>query len=102
MYRGRGMAVADRILRVSATFRRSIERLGITAGSPANRVVSAAIRALTSNEIPGPGDFETTFAPTHVHVRRVAGCNVWLLYRFDDSHLFLLTARGQPPVPRDG
>lgn len=94
--------MADRILRVSTTFRRSIERLGIKAGSAAYRAVSAAMRALPTSELPGPGDFETEFAPTYAHARRGAGFNVWLLYRFDDDHLFLLTARGQPPVPRDG
>jgi len=102
MHRGGGMAVADRIFRISTTFRRSIERLGIKAGSPAYRAVSAAMRALPTTDLPGPGDFETAFAPTSAHVRRVTGFNVWLLYRFDDDHLFLLTARGQPPVPRDG
>lgn len=101
MYRGGGMAVVDRILGISTTFRRSIERLGVRTGSPAYRAVSAAMRALATSELPGPGDFETAFAPTNAHVRRVAGFNVWLLYRFDDSHLFLLTARGQPPVPKD-
>ena len=64
MHRGGGMAVADRILRISTTFRRSIERLGIKAGSPAYRAVSAAMRALPTTDLPGPGDFETAFAPT--------------------------------------
>lgn len=93
------MAVADRILRVSTTFRRSIERLGIKAGSPEYRAVSAAMRALSTRDVPLPGDFETAFAPTHAHVHRVAAVNVWLLYRFNASSLFLLTARGEPPIP---
>lgn len=101
MHRGGGMAVADRILRVSTTFRRSVERLGIKAGSPAYRAVSAAMRALATGTLPGAGDFGTAFAPAHAHVRRVSGANVWLLYRFDDAHVFLLTARGEPPVPSD-
>jgi len=83
------MALGDRILRVSTTFRRSIERLDIKAGSPAYRAVSAAMRALLTDELPGPGDLETAFAPTYAHARRVAGLNVWLLYRFDDMSLFL-------------
>jgi hypothetical protein len=95
------MAVADRILRVSTTFRRSVERLGITAGSPAYRALTAAMRALASTNVPGPGDYETSFAPARAHVRRVSGQNVWLLYRFDEQHLFMLTARGQPPVPAE-
>jgi hypothetical protein len=93
--------VADRILRVSTTFRRSVERLGIKAATPAYRAVSAAMRSLASSSLPGPGDFETAFAPTRAYVRRVTGLNVWLLYRYDEQHVFLMTARGMPPVPSE-
>ena len=93
--------MAERILRVSTTFRRSVERLGIKARSPAYRAVSSAMRALAAAELPGPGDFQTAFAPTHAYARRAGAFNVWLLYRFDDHHVFLLTARGEPPVPAD-
>jgi hypothetical protein len=65
--------VAGRILRVSVTFRRSVARLGVLAGSPAYRAVSAALRALASTEVPGAGDFETAFAPGRAFVRRVVG-----------------------------
>jgi hypothetical protein len=34
-------------------------------------------------------------------VRGFAGHNLWILYRFDDEHVFVMTARGQPPVPLD-
>jgi hypothetical protein len=34
-------------------------------------------------------------------VRRVTGQNIWLFYRFDHDHVFILTARDQPPVPLD-
>lgn len=101
MHRGGRVAVGERILRVSTTFRRSVERLGVRAGAPAYRAVTAAMRALASSHVPGPGDYETVFAPAHAHVRRVTGQNVWLLYRFDEQHLFILTARGQPPVPAE-
>jgi hypothetical protein len=101
MHRGGRVAVGARILRVSTTFRRSVERLGVRAGSPAYRAVTAAMRALASTDVPGPGDYDTSFAPARAHVRRVAGQNVWLLYRFDEHHLFILTARGQPPVPAE-
>jgi hypothetical protein len=93
--------VAARILRVSTTFRRSVDRLGIAAGSPVYRAVSATMRALASSGLPGVGDFETAFAPAKAFVRRVTGQNVWLLYRFDDDHVFVMTARSQPPVPLD-
>ena len=59
------------------------------------------MRALASAELPGAGDFETPFAPGRAIVRRVGGHNVWLLYRFDHEHVFILTARSQPPVPAD-
>jgi hypothetical protein len=86
---------------VSTTFRRSVEKLGIPAGSPAYRALSAAMRALAASDLPGAGDSETTFSPGRAHARRVVGHNLWLLYRFDDEHLFLMTARSQPPVPVD-
>jgi hypothetical protein len=31
----------------------------------------------------------------------VGGRNVWILYRFDDDHLFAMTTRGAPPVSVD-
>ena len=93
--------MAGRILRVSTTFRRSVEKLGVRAGSPAYRAVSTTMRALASTNLPGGGDFETSFAPGRAWVRRVLGQNIWLLYRFDDEHVFTMTARGQPPVPVD-
>lgn len=57
------------------------------------------MRALAASDLPGPGDFETSFAPGKAHVRRVTGQNLWLLYRFDDQFVFVMTARSQPPVP---
>jgi len=75
--------------------------LGVRAGSPAYRAVTAAMRALASTNVPGPGDYETSFSPARAQVRRVSGQNVWLLYRFDEQHLFILTALGQPPVPAE-
>jgi hypothetical protein len=93
--------VAARSLRVSATFRQSVAKLGVFVGTPAYRAVSATMRALAAADLPGPGDFETSFSPAKAHVRRVASQNVWLLYRFDDQFVFLMTARGQPPVPTE-
>jgi hypothetical protein len=101
MCRGGGVAVADRILRVSTTFRRSVEKLGIVTGSRPYRAVSAALRSLAVGDLPGVGDFETSFSPGRAHVRRVVGHNVWVLYRFDGEHVSMLTVRGEPPVPID-
>lgn len=52
-------------------------------------------------ELPGAGDGETTFGPGRAFVRRVSGRNVWILYRFDEEHVFAMTTRGVPPVPAD-
>jgi len=57
------------------------------------------MRLLAAGDLPGAGDFETSFSPGRAHVRRVAGLNLWLLYRFDDQYVFVMTARDQPPVP---
>ena len=93
--------MAGRTLRISTTFRQSVAKLGVLVGTPAYRAVSATMRALVAADLPGPGDFETSFSPGKAHVRRVAGQNVWLLYRFDDQLVFLMTARDQPPVPTE-
>ena len=95
------MAVAARTIRISATFRQSVAKLGVSLGTPAHRAVSATMRALAAADLPGPGDFEASFSPGKAHVRRVVGQNVWLLYRFDDQFVFLMTARDPPPVPAD-
>jgi hypothetical protein len=92
--------VARRVAHLSTTFRRSVIQLGLAPGSLGFRAVFATVAALAdANELPGPADDETTFAPGRAFVRRVGGRNVWILYRFDDAHLFALTTRGTPPVP---
>jgi len=96
------MAMGKRVLRVSTTFSRSVEKLGIRAGSPGYHAVSGTMRALQRAEkLPGAGDYETAFTPGRAHVRRVPGHNLWLLYRFDDEHVTVMSARNQPPLPID-
>jgi hypothetical protein len=80
--------VAGRILRRSTTFRQSVQRLGVPSGSPAYRATSATLRALAPGPLSGGGDFEIPFSPGRACVRRVAGHNLWVLYRFDDEHVF--------------
>jgi hypothetical protein len=64
--------------------------------------VFAEVAALAdADELPGGGDDVTTFGPGRAFVRRVSGRNVWILYRFDDAHMYALTTRGEPPVPVD-
>lgn len=102
MHRGGRVAVAGRVLHVSTTFRRSLTRLGVVAGSPGYRALSATLHALASGNLPGAGDYETRFSPGTAHVRHVPGHNVWILYRFDDGRVFVMTSRHQPPVPVEG
>jgi len=102
MHRDRRVPLAGRVPRLSATFRRSLGVLGVAPGSPTFRAVFAAIGALSqSGELPSPIDGETAFSPGKAYVRRVTGHNVWVLYRFDESHVFIMAARGEPPVPID-
>jgi hypothetical protein len=54
-----------------------------------------------ADRLPGVADGETHFAPTRAFARRVTGQNVWILYRFDEEHVYVMTARGEPPVPVD-
>jgi hypothetical protein len=56
---------------------------------------------METSELPGAGDDETTFAPGRAYVRRVSGHNLWVLYRFDDTHVSIMTAQNQPPTPID-
>jgi hypothetical protein len=79
--------MARRVARLSTTFRRSVIQLGRKPGSPGFRAVFATVAALVdADELPGPGDDETTFAPGRAFVRRVIGRNIGILYRFDDEH----------------
>jgi hypothetical protein len=92
--------VARRVAQLSTTFRRSVIDIGLSPGSPGFRAVFATVAALASaDELPGPGDDETTFGVGRAFVRRVGGRNVWLLFRFDEQRVFALTVRDQPPVP---
>jgi hypothetical protein len=94
--------VARRVAQLSTTFRRSVINLGLQPGSPGFRAVFATVGALAdADELPSPTDDETRFGPGRAFVRRVGGRNVWILYRFDDNHVFAMTTRGQPPTPID-
>lgn len=94
--------MARRVAKLSTTFRRSVIALGLPPGSPGFRAVFATVAALAdARELPGVADDETRFGPGHAFVRRVARRNVWILYRFDDDHLFAMTTRGEPPEPAD-
>lgn len=94
--------MARRVAHLSTTFRRSVIELGLPPGSPGFRAVFATVASLANAyELPGSADDETTFAPGRAFVRRVAGRNIWILYRFDADHVFALSTRDEPPVPID-
>jgi hypothetical protein len=63
---GGRVAVAERSLRISTTFRRSVERTGVKAGSPGYRAVSAAMRALASGNLPAPATSKRLSHRAHV------------------------------------
>src|SRR5688572_15000736 len=69
------ISLAGRVPRLSTTFRRTLAAIGVR---PKRR-----------------------FAPGRAHVRRAPGQNIGLLYRFDADHVFVITARAEPPVPLD-
>jgi hypothetical protein len=63
----------------------------------------ATVDALAAaQELPGPSDVRSRFAPGYAYVRRVPGSNLWIWYRFDDDHVDVLTIKNEPPVPEDG
>ena len=61
------------------------------------------MRALiAADKLPGPSDFEATRKPFgRAWVRRVAGRNLWLWYRFDEEEVMLVALTTDPPVPLD-
>ena len=94
--------MARRILRLSKTLNRTLSGLGVIRPSPRHGALGAAVVALVDAvDLPGPADFETTFAPGYVHVRRVSGFNLWILYRFDATFLDVMSVRDTPPTPVD-
>jgi len=68
-------------------------------GSPRDRAVGATIRSLArSEELPGASDTQAAFGPGRAFARRVARENLWLWFRFDETHVHLLAVRSEPPV----
>jgi hypothetical protein len=87
--RDRGVAVARRVVSLSTTFRRSVIALGLPPGSPGFRAVFATVAALAhAAELPTASDDKTILGPVRAFVRRVSGRDIWILYRFDQDHVF--------------
>ncbi len=94
------MALARRIPRLSATLKRGLLELGVVLRSPGFRAVFATVGALANAEtLPALADSETIFPPGQAYMRRVPGQNLWILFRFDATHVDVLAVRDAPPVP---
>jgi hypothetical protein len=75
----------------------------IQFGSERSLAVGRVVNALSNaDRLPGPSDFEAVERPVgRAWVRRVAGRNIWLWYRFNEVEVMLLTLTTEPPVPFD-
>lgn len=94
--------MGERVPRLSSTFRRSLREQGVQAGSSNFRAVFKTVAALArTSDLPGPLDVEVRFRPGRAYVRRVSGENLWVFYRFDLQHLYVMTARNVPPTPAE-
>lgn len=82
-------------------FRRSNQ---LTSGRPEwGRALGREVRGLHEDPfLPGPNDYETLLPPVGMpcSVRRVTGCNLWILYRAKGEELVLVTLVATPPPPR--
>lgn len=65
------------------------------------QVLGRTLAALAhAPRLPGPQDFEATTRPVgRAWVRRVAGRNLWVWYRFDEHEVALATITTDPPLP---
>ena len=94
--------MAGRIARLTPGFRRALHALGIVPGSTRRLALASTIASLSDADVlPSPADFLTDFRPGRAYVRRIAGQNLWILYRFDNDHVDVLAIRDTPPVPLD-
>ncbi len=92
--------MAGRIHRLSTTVNRTLAKLGVKPRTARHRALNATMASLArADELPGPADFVASFHPGYVHVRRVTGFNLWILYRFDATFLDVVTVRDEPPPP---
>jgi hypothetical protein len=91
--------VARRV-RLTSWFTREVARVlpqRSTRGQALGRTLAALANA---PRLPGPQDFEATTRPVgRAWVRRVAGRNLWVWYRFDEHEVALATITTDPPLP---
>jgi hypothetical protein len=96
-----------RVLRgaTSAEFLASLATCHVVRGSRAGRALGVTLGALSdAEELPEPGDATTLLdldgrgVSTLVHVRRVAGQNVWVWYLATVSDVVLVKVTHSPPT----
>ncbi len=73
----------------------------VAGGSERATAIARTVRALVDADVlPGVSDFESGERPVgRAWVRRVAGRNLWVWFRFSDAEVVLLTVTTEPPVP---
>ena len=88
-----------RVVRLTPGYLRTFRRLQLERARPA---LAAIVKSLSSDELPGFGDFEAVILPQlRTWVRRVPSFNLWLFYSFDAAEVRVLMIAGSPPVPVD-
>jgi len=76
----------------------------LTAGQPVQRqALGRTLRRLVEQPLPGPQDMETLLPPgsSRCWVRRVEGGNLWVLFEFDETRVFVRAVSPNPPVPAE-
>jgi hypothetical protein len=72
----------------------------VEPGTQVAQALASVIARLLSAELPGPQDAETLVPPVRrCWFRRIPGCNLWLLFTYDDDRLVLRALTNSPPVP---
>jgi hypothetical protein len=87
-----------RALRLTELFFWTRQRLVAPRKLPA-AVLAATLGRLMTGPLPGPQDFEA-LAPVFgvAWVRRVAGLDLWVFFRFDEIEVTVLSVTSRPPV----
>lgn len=90
-----------RVVRLSGTFRRRLDAIGVLPGSPERAAVGATLAVLAeAATLPGLLDTAALIPPTtQAYVRRVGGRNLWVWYRATDDELVAVTITRSAPVP---
>jgi hypothetical protein len=74
----------------------------VPAGSASAQALAATFGRLQSGVLPGPLDREMLIPPVRrAWWRRVPGCNLWVLFSFDETKVTVLGLVSTPPVPVD-